>query len=157
MKIRLRSIEELEKKISFATFIRSERQIDTYFKMPDRKLLRIREVEGRYFLGYKEIIDRENTLFREIEVEVGEKVGLLAILKKLGFEELVVVRKTRKIYRYGDITIELNEVEGAGCFADFEIISTEKHRKRDLIRFIKTLGYTEENIEPRLYTELVTS
>jgi adenylate cyclase class 2 len=154
VKIRVKSIEDFEKRIEPASFLREEEQKDTYFKVPEGELLRVREIgNGGAFLGHKRIRDGENTLFDEVEarVEDGEKV--VDILKSLGFEELVAIKRCRRIYEQDGITMELNKVKGIGDFVDFEIISEDASEKERILELIKKLGYLGD-IEPRLYTEL---
>lgn len=155
IKIPVTSIEEFEKKISFAKFCGEERQVDVYFKMPPGALLRVRRIQNKGILGLKLIRDEFNSEFEEIECEVSDAEEAMAILKKLGFEELVMVEKLRKTYKYGNITLELNRVRELGDFVDFEIISDRASDKNRLIELIKALGYSEQDIDTRLYTELV--
>jgi adenylate cyclase class 2 len=155
VKIRVKNIEEFERKISFATLHDEERHTDTYFEMPKGILLRVREIEqGPAILGYKEILDEKNTIFKEIEVEIDDGLKMKEILKRLGFTKLVMIKKRRKIYRYKDITMELNEVENIGTFVDFEIISEDEKSREKVFELIRNLGYSGEDVEDRLYVEL---
>jgi adenylate cyclase class 2 len=155
VKIRVKSIEEFERKISFATFHGEEEHTDTYFEMPKGILLRVREIEqGPAILGYKEILDEKNTIFKEIEVEIDDGLKMKEILKRLGFRESAVIKKRRKIYRYKNIAMELNEVENIGTFVDFEIISEDEKSREKIFELIRSLGYSEEDVEDRLYVEL---
>ena len=142
-----------------ASFIREELQEDVYFSLPHPRLLRVRKLKnlGKAFLTYKEIKDPgRNEEFDELEVEVSDFETTLEILKRLGFEEDVVVRKRRLVYRLGDVTFELNDVEGLGGFLDIEVISDDVGRAKDKIwEIAKKLGLGEEDVEPRLYQELI--
>jgi adenylate cyclase class 2 len=98
-----------------ATFIREEIQEDVYLSVPLPELLRVRRISNlnRSFLTYKRIADPgRNEEFDEVEVEVGDFETTLEILRRLGFREDVWVRKRRLVYRLGEVTFELNEVEG---------------------------------------------
>jgi len=112
---------------------------------------------GKAFLTYKEIKDfGRNEEFDELEVEVSDFDTTVEILKRLGFEEDIVVRKRRLVYRLGDVTFELNDVEGLGGFLDIEVISDDvTEAKRKIWEVARLLGLSEKDVEPRLYQELV--
>lgn len=154
MKIRVASLEDFEGKIGFAKFVGEEKQVDTYFKMPLKHLLRVRRIENKGILGLKLVKDERNSEFEEIEFEVSDAKEAIAIMKKLGFEELVTIEKLRKIYRHENITLELNRVKDLGDFVDFEMISENALDKNKILELIKSLGYSEQDIDTRLYTEL---
>ena len=142
-----------------ASFLREEIQEDVYFSVPLPELLRVRRISnlGRAFLTYKRIVDpRRNEEFDELEVEVSDFDTTVEILKRLGYEEDVVVRKRRLVYRLGDVTFELSEVEGLGGFLDIEVISDDvEGAKRMIWEVAEKLGLTENDVEPRLYQELI--
>ncbi len=142
-----------------ASFLREEIQEDVYFSVPLPELLRVRRISnlGRAFLTYKRIVDpRRNEEFDELEVEVSDFDTTVEILKRLGYEEDVVVRKRRLVYRLGDVTFELSEVEGLGGFLDIEVISDDvEGAKRMIWEVAEKLGLTEDDVEPRLYQELI--
>ncbi|NJE48594.1 class IV adenylate cyclase [Thermococcus sp. 9N3] len=153
--------EETRRKIESlgALFVREELQEDVYFSLPLPKLLRVRKLDnlGKAFLTYKEIKDLgRNEEFDEFEVEVSDFEATVEILKRLGFEEDVVVRKRRLVYRLGDVTFELNDVEGLGGFLDIEVISDDVEKaKKKIWEVAKLLGLSEDDVEPRLYQELI--
>ena len=153
--------EEMRKRIEGvgASFLREEVQEDVYFSVPLPELLRVRRISnlGRAFLTYKRIADPgRNEEFDELEVEVSDFDTTVEILRRLGYEEDVVVRKRRLVYRLGNVTFELSEVEGLGGFLDIEIISDDvEGAKRKIWEVAEKLGLTEKDVEPRLYQELI--
>lgn len=156
VKIRVPSIEEFEAKLDFAKFSGEEYQVDTYFKMPPKKLLRVRVTDtGKAILGFKGIGDAANTEFDEVECIVEDGEIAMEILSKLGYEEWVTIEKERKTYRHGDITFELNRVKNLGDFVDFEIMTDDTGERARIMDQIKRLGYSEKDIEPRLYSDLL--
>ena len=152
---------EMRKRIEAvgASFLREEVQEDVYFSVPLPELLRVRRISnlGRAFLTYKLIADPgRNEEFDELEVEVSDFDTTVEILKRLGYEEDVVVRKRRLVYRLGDVTFELSDVEGLGGFLDIEVISDDVgEAKRKIWETAEKLGLTEKDVEPRLYQELI--
>ncbi|WP_457741751.1 class IV adenylate cyclase [Thermococcus sp.] len=152
---------EIKEKIESlgASFVREEIQKDVYFNVPLPKLLRVRIIENlkRSFLTYKEIKDLgRNEEFDELEVEVSDFDVTVEILKRLGFDEDVTVKKRRLVYQLGNVTFELNDVEGLGGFLDIEVISNDvEEAKRKIWEVAKLLGLSEKDVEPRLYQELI--
>ncbi|ASJ01061.1 class IV adenylate cyclase [Thermococcus gorgonarius] len=142
-----------------ASFVREEVQEDLYFSLPYPNLLRVRRIKnlGRAFITYKYIRDPgKNEEFEEIEVEVSNFEKTVEILKRLGFREDVWVRKKRLVYRLDGITFELNEVEGLGSFLDIEVIEDDVDKAKEIIwETARKLGLSEEDVEPRLYQELI--
>ncbi|ASJ04584.1 class IV adenylate cyclase [Thermococcus barossii] len=142
-----------------AAFVREEIQEDVYLSIPLPELLRVRRIGNlnRSFLTYKRIADPgRNEEFDELEVEVSSFETTLEILKRLGFKEDVVVKKRRLVYRLGDVTFELSEVEGLGAFLDIEVISDDvEEAKHKIWETARRLGLSKEDVEPRLYQELI--
>ncbi len=142
-----------------AKFIREEIQEDVYFSMPFPTQLRIRRILNlnEAFLTYKAIKDPgRNEEFEEIEIKVSDFDKTRELLKKLGFEEDAIVRKRRLVYKLDKVTFELNNVEGIGSFLDIEIISDDiKEAKRKIWEVAGKLKLNENDVEPRLYQELV--
>ncbi|WP_297090748.1 class IV adenylate cyclase [Thermococcus sp.] len=142
-----------------ARFVREEIQEDVYLSVPLPELLRVRRISNlnRSFLTYKRIADPgRNEEFDEIEVEVSDFEKTLQILKRLGFEEDVWVRKRRLVYRLDGVTFELSEVEGLGAFLDIEVISDDvDEAKRKIWEMAGRMGLSEDDVEPRLYQELL--
>jgi len=142
-----------------ATFVREELQEDLYFSIPLPELLRVRRIRNldRSFLTYKRIDDPgRNEEFEEVEVEVSDFEKTRLILKRLGFGEELWVRKRRLVYRLGEVTFELNEVEGLGAFLDVEVISGNVDEAKRMIWDVAgKLELGREDVEPRLYRELL--
>ncbi len=142
-----------------ASFVREELQEDVYFSIPLPELLRVRRISnlGKAFLTYKRIADPgRNEEFDELEVEVSDFGTTVEILKRLGYKEDIVVRKRRLVYKLGNVTFELSEVEGLGGFLDIEVISDDAEKAKNVIwEVAEKLGLTERDVEPRLYQELI--
>lgn len=155
------NFEEAKKKLEAlgARLLRTEEQEDLYFSLPPNELLRIRRIRnlGKTYLTHKLIVDPgRNEEFDEIEVEVSGFEEMRKILRRLGLQEDVLIRKHRLVYRLGDVTFELNRVEGIGEFLDIEVISEDPKEAREKIwESARKLGLDENDVEPRLYTELM--
>jgi len=156
VKIRVPSLEDFEAGLGFAEFLGEERQVDTYFRMPERELLRVRVVDGKgAVLGHKAIRDEANTEFDETECGVSDGEVMMEILRRLGYMEWVTIEKERRTYRHGDVTFELNRVRHLGDFVDIEIMTDDPGQRRRIMEMVRQLGYSEEDVEPRLYSELL--
>ncbi|WP_457750449.1 class IV adenylate cyclase [Thermococcus sp.] len=155
------NFEEIKRKIESldAEFVREELQEDAYFYIPCPKQLRVRKISNlnEAFLTYKEIKDPgRNEEFDEIEIGVSDPDKVMEILRRLGFKEDVIVRKRRLVYRLEGVTFELNNVEGLGSFLDIEVISDDvKIAKEKIWNVANALGLSREDVEPRLYQELL--
>ena len=150
---------EIRRRIeAIAHFDHEEVQEDLYFSVPLPSLLRIRRIvnQNESILGYKFIKDSRNEEFEEVEVKVEDFEKTREILKRLGFEEDIWVKKHRYVYKLGDVTFELNRVEGLGDFLDIEVISDDPvEAKKRIWEIAEKLGLTERDVEPRLYQELM--
>ncbi|WP_297068549.1 class IV adenylate cyclase [Thermococcus sp.] len=142
-----------------AEFIHEEVQEDLYFLLPYPQLLRVRRISNldRSFLTYKLIKDPgRNEEFDELEVEVSDFETTVEILRRLGYREDVWVKKHRLVYRLGEVTFELNRVENLGDFLDIEVITEDiEEAKRKIWEIAEKLGLKREDVEPRLYQELM--
>ena len=154
------NLEEVRKKIEAlgAKFVREEIQEDLYFALPSKQLLRIRKIVNlnEVILGYKQIKDERNEEFDEIEVKVEDFEKMRIILRRLGFKEDVWVKKHRYVYKFGNVTFELNRVEKLGDFLDIEILADNiQEAKNRIWETARALGLSETDVEPRLYQEMI--
>ena len=76
----------------------------------------------------------------------------------LGLVPLITVHNKRRIYKYKDFEIELEDVEGLGCFIEVEKLSNSekdemliKEEVRDFIRSLKLKNTRELNIGKNQY------
>jgi len=142
-----------------------EEQSDTYFAAPHRdfaktdEALRIRNLDGRAVLTYKgPKLDSVSKTRKEFETFVDEK-NTIEILHALGFSEAGAVRKSREVFRAGDITVCLDSVEGLGEFLEVEIVAGEEQElgpiRLKLFELLKQFGVREEDSIRTSYLELV--
>ena len=135
-----------------------EVQVDQYFNSPTRdfrlsdEALRVRKVNDSYRLTYKGPRIDSNTKSRE-ELEIVTEPEMVDILKKLGFVPAAVVKKTRRLFTLGDITICLDEVEGLGSFIELEVASLEA--KEGLFDLFSKLGIKRDESITKSYLELL--
>ena len=89
--------------------------------------LRLRKHMGAAELTYKGPRINASTAKAREELSVSLDDGLSAtrILERLGFEELLTVRKRRAAYRLDALRIDVDEVEGLGQFVELEILTDD--------------------------------
>lgn len=132
-----------------------ERQKDTYFipnhrnfvkQNPVSEWLRLRETKGKTTLNYKNWHNKNGKTAvscDEFETEISDTNNLKRILKNLDFNELITVDKLRKVWKYKDTIIAVDEVADLGFFIEIEASkefeNTEK-TKEHLYQILKELN-----------------
>ncbi|MBD3185679.1 class IV adenylate cyclase [Candidatus Bathyarchaeota archaeon] len=176
VKMKIGSIEVMEKRLitNGAKYCCNLVHEDHYFDTPPvmdsfRKTdeaLRVRisrnETDGTEqthltFKGKK--IDATTKSREEINLQVSDGTKIREILKKLSFQEVIVIRKERVVYSKGDISITLDEVQFLDdAYMELEIIADEdmvESTRERLFSFMKALGFHRDDSERRSYLELV--
>ncbi|WP_445474303.1 class IV adenylate cyclase [Methanococcoides methylutens] len=143
--------------------VRTEDHLDVYYNAPHRdfaetdEALRLRSVNGGTRMTYKgRKLDSVSKTREEFETPV-DGTAAKGILLSLGFFESGIVKKTRDIYRYGDITICLDSVEGLGEFVEVELVADsdiDSHREL-LFEFLESIGIKKEDSIRTSYLEMV--
>ncbi len=133
-------------------------QVDTYFPVSSGRL-KLREVgqEGT-LIFYR----REN-----VPLEKRSEVDLVAVDRPAALREVlaealgvaVVVEKERAIYRWREVQIHLDEVEGLGSFLEFERslsgVEDEAAAHAEFAELRETLGVREEDLVAGSYSDLL--
>ncbi|WP_282696845.1 class IV adenylate cyclase [Streptomyces sp. CC208A] len=122
-------------------------ETDVYYSRPDVdymatvECLRVRRRGDRTEITYKppttrhthradDVIAKPET---DLVLSGGQALQAEALLTAIGMVELVRVLKHRTTYRLGDVTVTLDEVAGAGVFAETEILSADPDRAARLL------------------------
>jgi len=150
-------------------FIRKEYQDDTYYGHPCRDFaetdealrIRVKRFDGHFeaFLTYKgPKLDSDSKTREEIEVELPDPDKQAFILERLGFREVLNVRKTREKY-YVDrgVVLTLDDVEGLGKFVEIERLVETPSEIPPTVEYLKGVlrSIGVENFERRSYLELL--
>ena len=143
-----------------ATFISDVRQEDTYFRVGKGRL-KLRKVEGKDegTLIYYQREDRPDPKRSRVSLlPVADATGLLGLLREaLGI--LVEVRKRRRIFRWGEVQIHLDEVDGLGTFLEFErMIESDEEARRAEAEFAElrsSLRIFEKDLVAGSYSDMV--
>ena len=143
-----------------ATFISDVRQEDIYFRVGKGRL-KLRAVDGKDegTLIYYQREDRPDPKRSRVSLlPVAKATGLRALLRAaLGL--LVEVRKRRRIFRWGEVQVHLDEVEGLGTFLEFErMIDSDDEAGRAEAEFSelrKSLRVLEKDLVAGSYSDMV--
>jgi len=152
--------KDLEKRLVRlgAEKVGTENHEDIYFNSPYRdfresdEALRVRRVNGKYFLTYKGPRIDSETKTRE-EIEIPTRLEIIEILRNLGFKDTAVVRKKRKIFRLKNLIVSLDQVENLGDFVEIE--SRHYREKEKLFEILKELGIDRKKSTTKSYVELL--
>jgi len=106
-----------------AVFAGTDRQLDSYFRVPSGRL-KIRESSlGPNSLILYEREDKESPKRSSyVLVDIGSTAASLRELLAQALGMTVQVRKKRRIFLHGQTRIHLDEVESLGSFVEFEYV-----------------------------------
>lgn len=169
VKAKVQNLEELASKLHDLGCFISEPEIqhDTIFVddnygtfdkfQPNKNLLRIRELGGKFLLTLKQPKSNELDSI-EHETGIDNSSHMREVLLLMGYHEVVRVHKTRRKTNYKDWEICLDQVEGLGSFVEVEKITDEMDAEKiqnELFNFLKTLGVRSEDRVTQGYDTLV--
>ena len=155
LKVKVRDLEAVRDRLMKlgAKHIVTVEQIDTYFSNVCGRL-KLREWEGGARLIYyvrPDLRGVKRSSVRLVEVENPQK--LKAVLKDtLGIRN--IVKKVREIYRWGDVKVHLDKVEGLGFFVEFEWEDGDPETLKEMFR---TLGLDASNLIAGSYSDLIAN
>ena len=163
--------EEVIKKLSKFEYVGEKEIYDIYYYDPQRDNLkpeddlrlnetfRIRKTNNTCYVTYKKQHFKGKLWIYsdEYETKIEDYDTIKKIIFLLGLEPLITVHNKRKIYKYKEYEIELEDVEGLGIFIEVERISNDKDEMkvkeeiRDFIRNLKLEDVKELNIGKNQY------
>lgn len=164
--------EEVLKILSKYEYIGEKTIHDTYYYDPLRTNLqpepdlrlnetfRLRTTKDKSYITYKKQHFKGKLWIYsdEYELEIKDNNTMESIINMLGLEVLIDVHNKRRIYKYKDFEIELEEIKDLGLFIEVEKISnniedelTIKEEIRDFIRGLKLKNTKELNIGKNQY------
>jgi adenylate cyclase class 2 len=142
-----------------ATFRGVDRQVDTYFNVPDGRL-KLREGSIEHSLIH---YDRENragpkksivTLYRPVANSALKEI----LTNSLGI--LVVVEKTREIYLIDNVKFHIDTVDRLGAFVEIEAIDPdgaigEETLQRQCEEFMNLFGIRFQDLINHSYSDMM--
>ncbi|MDR2610629.1 MAG: class IV adenylate cyclase [Clostridiales Family XIII bacterium] len=148
-------------------------QTDCYLTLPNRNIY---QEDMALRLRTERLRDREHTILTfkgkgrdasfhdrtEIETGVEDGEALAGILRSLDFREVLTVRKKRKSYAKGPVTVSLDEVEGLGCFVEVEYAAADTEAGKEeavtvIDGLIGRMGIESAVNEPKNYLQLLVA
>jgi adenylate cyclase class 2 len=168
LKVRVGDLKTVRERLSQkgAGFLGRSHEHDIYYNAPHRdfsttdEALRVRYVDGKAVVTYKGAKIKDLGLKAREEFNTAVESGEVTeqILSRLGFVKTASVDKWRETYRFGNVTVMLDEVESLGTFVEIEIISRGDREAAlaDIDRVKKELGITGPAILDS-YLELLLS
>ena len=163
--------EEVIKKLSKFEYVGEKEIYDIYYYDPKRDNLkpeddlrlnetfRIRKTNNTCYVTYKKQHFKGKLWIYsdEYETKIEDYDTIKKIISLLGLDPLITVHNKRKIYKYKEYEIELEDVEGLGIFIEVERISSDKNEMkikeeiRNFIRSLKLKDVRELNIGKNQY------
>lgn len=127
-----------------------------------RASFRLRNKGNKSFMTYKDDYFQGDTWLYsdEQETEIGDFATAQEILKKLGFEKMVVLKNLKRIYHYDSYEVVLESVENLGNFLEVELkrriseedVISEKEKIQAFIDSLRVNCSPELNCgKPELY------
>ena len=132
-KLKVDSLSEIEHKLDElgARFIAEQLQTDYFFDdvnatlINTDKCLRLRkqmvEKSESCFLTYKGAKEKSNLKRRqEIESEINDADSIYKLLQALGYEQVLIVEKKRRLWQLGNCEVALDRLPLLGNFVEIE-------------------------------------
>ncbi len=168
IKYRVSSLASIREAVSgIASPLGVSEEEDHYFNHPCRdfaatdEAVRIRlHGDGETIITYKgPRLGSVGKTRAEINIKVDDFNNAVEFLRRLGFSEVISIRKRREIYTVDKYTIYLDDAGDLGSFVEVEtMVSSEQltdAMAKDVLRFSQEkLGLAPSQIEPRTYLEL---
>ncbi len=76
------------------------------------------------------------------------------IIERLGFKEVCVVKKNRRIFHLDMMRVDVDDVEGLGEFVELEVLTESPDRSTQLLELARK-DLSLEKLEPKTYFELI--
>jgi adenylate cyclase class IV len=135
-----------------------EKQVDTYFVVP-RGRLKLREIEGSsaelIFYERVESGDRRDCLYHICRFD---DPADLRFLLDACLGRWIQVKKVRRVYRFENVKINLDDVEELGSFIEFEAaVQGDPDAADDVVRdLVNRFGIDPGDIVLKSYSDLVS-
>lgn len=142
-----------------ADFRGTDRQVDTYFRVP-RGRLKLRRGNIENTLIFYRRPDRAGPKQADVTLYPAAPGDSLYDLLTAAMDVLVEVRKTREIYFVGNVKFHIDTVEGLGRFIEIEAIDADGTLGVDAIRrqcdhWMRELSVRPEDLVEPSYSDLL--
>jgi adenylate cyclase class 2 len=141
---------------------------DVYFRGPrineKERDIRVRRENDRWICTYKNKSLRNGLEMNdEREFILSDGKVLMDLLEMLGCRVFLCKVKRGKAYTYRDLTVELSDVEGLGCFVEVERVVEDPYPElierleAEIRQFLADIGIPATDIEERPYMVMLLS
>ncbi len=128
--------------------------IDLYKKAGHSFWIRLRVKDGgKVELAYKGSTGKDG-VYEEYEQQLQDLNTAVAIFTKMGLTNEITVKKTRKSFKLGDISIEIDDFEDSGVFIEAETISLSGDKSK-LYELFEKLNVPKQDIFEKGYITLM--
>lgn len=122
-------------------------------------VIRLRKEDDKNILTLKKKM-KDNKASIEIESLVEDEDAISRMLEEMGYKELVFIKKKRKRYSLGRMSICVDDVENLGDFIEVEIMTEENDSKKDealaeIEAFLEKLEISKNDYEEKRYDTLM--
>ena len=140
-----------------ARYVGTDRQLDTYFRVPGGRL-KLLEARIENALIYYERSDTPRPRRAQIEMMLLPRRHPLRAILRQALEILTVVEKRREIYLVGNVKVHLDRVRRLGKFVEVEAISRSGSLgkvRQQARKFQKLLGIAPVDLVGQSYSDLL--
>ncbi len=140
-----------------ARFLGTDRQTDTYFRVPQGRL-KVREGRLENALIFYQRANESRARRATIDMMLLPRRNSVRAILKSALSVLAVVDKRREIYFVGNVKIHLDRVRGLGRFVEVEAITRHGDLKKiraQARKFQKLFHITAADIVPQSYSDLI--
>lgn len=161
---RIKNLDDIEQKIIKlgGGLIKEKEQMDEYFgeiklyqKIGYSFLMRVRDEGDKKFLTYKGAKLKKDGIWEEYEFEIDDTKKAAKMLRDMGLEKIIVVKKRRKTYALDGLTLCLDHIQGLGSFIEIECLDSEDFNKRKIRSLMQRLGIKKDQLLDKGYVTML--
>jgi predicted adenylyl cyclase CyaB len=140
-----------------ARFLGTDRQVDTYFRVPSGRL-KIREGRIENSLIFYQRTDFAHARRSTVEVMLLPRRNSVRAILTRALGVLAMVDKRREIYFVGNVKIHLDRVRGLGTFVEVEAMTRSGDLRKvraQAAKFQKLFAISPTDIVAQSYSDLI--
>ena len=140
-----------------ARFLGTDRQVDTYFRVPSGRL-KVREGRLENSLIHYRRTNTARARRSTVEMMLLPRRNSVRAILSAALGVLAVVDKRREIYFVGNVKIHLDRVRGLGTFLEVEAMTRSgdiKKVRAQAVKFQKLFAISPQDIVPQSYSDLI--
>jgi len=140
-----------------ARFLGTDRQVDTYFRVPSGRL-KVREGRLENSLIFYRRTNTAHARRSSVELMPLPRRNSVRVILSRVMGVLAVVDKRREIYFVGNVKIHLDRVRGLGTFVEVEAMTRSgdiRKVRAQAAKFQKLFAISPKDIVPQSYSDLI--